>query len=959
MVQTDLTNTKVPGIPYVELLWDYTYKYYLKPPSIIIDTESLLMESQEISTNTSTSQITENNTTNLPGILHNKILGGLQLAPIIKIRDTTLLKKQTRKLEDGTVEELDKYEPYNPDPDKDDLSKEIKVKVIEPTNNILPSTRNLKQEDQIKAWRTNELGGEIKVIELDNTSDEVINEGKIPRILVDNRTIDRKFCVGIKLYKTPPNLLQKFKDNKYVLTTISPAIYIYFEVSFSIETDNTPITFSTKSLLLEYQNDGMCRLYDISNEKINNFVNDKINEGSYKKIVEYTLSKLGTPLLNTGIIFKLFAYPEIYDELSYFKVGSFYMYLNKEDSILGKEFDYILFQLVGDSLVVSDLPQKSESGYIQELTNGIKYSLLSKNEIITAAKTRTESNITKAKFNNVQIGSKFASCILQLPYTTYYGFGGISSKSIIPVERFNGQFPKLEFYIGCFDIPYIKTGFTYGNPTKEVYPCYFRVNLTETLDKGSPLFRQVSYGYETISIRPTRPDWFPVKGIHPTSISGDEGITEKSFNLDFYIPSTYAINAESEETAEFSTIQKLVHNLNGLYPVILKIGLMNTNTKELYNDYTLEFHGFASNNTDRIRDKQQGTLSIRVIDRSIVLKDQFVANMPFYDGWGDEGVLIDLLLKSGYINESDISNILRNWSITASPNIRGTTGDYRFAGTDLSLGTKEGPIWDFTLGTKYMNCIERVIEYTGKWFFLDRLGNPCYLHPKVYYLAFVNGDEEKRIFRKKHTFMEEKANWNEEIRGSLSYREDISSSCNLFSRMGATPAWIAGKEGNIEVNPVVSILASRKPATDNELITVIREPANEKESNKKERAYFPYRKMLLYRNVDMNNLDLIAKLVDNEYKRTTYPSATISFSTWGRGDIQPLDLVKVIETKEPKVILNKFYSGNAEGIGYFIVTSIRHTLDVKAKTWNISITGERFYFDEDFYSCVEDFYPQR
>ena len=94
-------------------------------------------------------------------------------------------------------------------------------------------------------------------------------------------------------------------------------------------------------------------------------------------------------------------------------------------------------------------------------------------------------------------------------------------------------------------------------------------------------------------------------------------------------------------------------------------------------------------------------------------------------------------------------------------------------------------------------------------------------------------------------------------------------------------------------------------------------------------------------------------MVDNEYKRTTYPEAVISFSTWGRGDIQPLDLIKVIETREPKVIFSPISNNST---GYFIVTGIRHTLDAKEKVWNISIEGERFYFDADFYSCIKDFY---
>jgi len=937
-----------PGVPFAWLEWDDTYEYYTSyAPAIKITAADLhsiymLSESKADKNILSDKEVEAINTTFLDRVLYNTSFNGFQ--PAFKI----------------------------------DYSESFAIvdnDVVIPRMNILKLKDSSGKDYTVKPLQNKELTEGINVIEQDITRSELIDYKKVIMLDLSRLGTSLGFCFSYILYDSPPELDIKNKiyeslmRSKIVsreelpgkasrLTLEYPRVFLCFEIKVKINGVND--YYIQGPFVLSFSRSGVYNLYDFSEIKFKSLIeNDKTFENLSKK---YGLDKKQE---FKTVFQKLFAGGELYElEVvdKYFQVGSGYC----DKMQLGeKEFNQVIIQ-IADCLLSIQSPKVENN---VDLKKGVIYPVFGK---------KFEDKKTKIELDGFVIVPSFVairgtSAILNIPKLSYE-VGRIKKvkipndtikkdgKYVIPTVSYIGS-----SYVGNCVIKFNPTSGSDNNSMID-----FSVELTPS-DILLPVFRSAFADYDRFTIKPQRPSWWEDGfRLYPTSMSGSERFDVTEFTLGFYFP--------PETTDDYLIkLRKILQNIKGVYPVKLYMGYMLINEEKVvevpggsetssglktpprlevqeggeYEGYLEEdgikdyecIKGFIYSGVSRRRGEVKGELSLSFTDRSLMLREQFVVGLPFYDGWGVNAAVEDLLFRAGFIKEKQYPNS-KIYPIDVEMD------------SQLPLGTQKGPTYDIKMGTSFWDAIKRIIEVPGWWFFVLRDGSYCLTHPRrllelvklsssIPLVPRVYGSMGTEYFYE-IPFFENSDNWQTIILGPLSYNEEYRGSYNQYMIMGLTPAYTR----NYEINPFTIPIIKKNPETLNDMTEKIKNPDSDKN---KGFTYFPYMKNAFKAEPDLNDEKVVSIKLRQESKRLFKPYSTIEFSTFGRSIYKPLDVAIVVESDEPEVISEEDYSGGDRGIGYFLVTEVSHSMDVNRKHWEVVMKGERFYTDPDFFPYPKDF----
>jgi len=900
-----MADNLVPGIPYVHLRWDDSYVYYYQPIPVKFEAADLITKVQaedelkDAGVDVSSEGITGYTITR--NVIYNTLLNSFQLRPDFLVTGTRLSD----------------------------------IEIISPRDN-----RRIIDGEGHDVWIENSIGGEIPVIEmsLPCTNEEYLGTNVPVNSVVMTDTQGMGFSVAFKFYDTPVEVKKRLQseiyrevDERYK----QPVLLVDMRVKRRDYTSGreTYVWFE-----LRYYVDGRVVLLKFG-ETVEDF---------YKKFIErypwlaLILSRQSSVWATSFTSFDL-KYAKNLDKL--FGVASA-TWEGWNQSTLGKVFHTIYCQVIDDTLTIHPLPQK-------ELIwdKGIKASLVTKEEEV-----KNKSNISWC-FDEIDLGCTFSSIVFYLS-KAYFKSGYVGSFPHV-VDKVFGKELNVTTYQGCvsngpgdlerYIIPrLVSREVLYSNLERYEFNLSLLTNTENTVFESSattPLFRSVIFGGEETAISPYQPSWWPEDFVlMPTSFTGEETITERRFTLAFYFP-------PDTQDEYLLKLRDVLGNMKGVYPVVLEFGRMNSQGNKVD---TVEIKGFVVSGVERRRDNQKGEVSLTFVDRSYMLKNQFVACLPYYDGWGDISAILDLLQRAGYISQSNVSSYMNIFKQTALDD--GVVGEKQ-AGYQLSLGTQRGPIWDFKMGTAFWECLQKIAGYTKQWFYLTREGKLAYVSPlKLLYIfrnalgspmqpgtcaVIVPSTSQPWFTVNVLRYREKPEQWYEEIR-NLTYSEEFDSSYNLYALFGATPAWLPG----YQVNPFAAVLGDREPKTDTELLGKIGDP---NEYNGTNQVYFPFKKIAMITEPELNNLRVIRQRLEVEKNRLFAPATSVSFSTWGWSFCQPLSLIYIEESDEPKVISSISSSGGGRGKGWFLVSKVTHSMDVTRKDWAITVNAERWYDDEDYF----------
>ena len=931
-----------PGVPFAWLEWDDTYEYYVSyAPALKITATDLHGSLREVTRGEIGSKkwyyiegsilFAEN--TWFDRVFYNPSLGGFQ--PAFDINYSNIIDRNST--------------------------------VFPPVNNLeLVDSEGNKYK--VEVFQTRELTDDFKIVQLDVTREELLGYGKsLPSIgMGEEPRLGIYF--SYKLYYPPPELdLKKkieesLKEKKITKDATSillkyPAVLLFFEVNFEEQKQYWSDGYTIGPFVISFNPGGAFTLYDFSLNKIENEMErDKNLENLLKKHLVFW-GKGFSPFVICDEFFtggsELF---ELGIADRYFQVGSGTC---EKEGFGGKDFNSVIIQAIDGYILI----QSPKTKNIIDLKGGVKYPILRDD-----VRKRLKSFRIYPDF----VAIRGACALLEAGDLTY--LDGEIRRYDIPNDTIKKSgvnvLPKIIYeksdYIGDCEMMFdTYPGLSSNSPIKFIV----KLKHNNTL---IPIFRSVFADYDRLAIKPKRPSWWEDGfRLYPTSISGSERFDGTEFTLGFYFP--------PETTDPYLTkLRKILQNMRGVYPVKLYMGYMLIGEEKVvetpgglevqkggeFKGYLEEdgikdyecIKGFVYSGVSRKRGNIKGELSLSFTDRSLMLKEQFVVGLPFYDGWGVNAAVDDLLFRAGFIKEKQYPNS-KIYPIDVA------------LGSQLSLGTQKGPTYDIKMGTSFWDAIKRIIEVFGWWFFVLRDGGYCLTHPRRLFeltahllrvkpveilltppdllvpevYGYVGSENFYMI-----PFHEKSSNWKSVILGPLNYNEDYKGSYNQYMIMGFTPAYTR----NYEVNPFAIPIIKKNPETLDDMKEKIEDPDSDKN---KGFTYFPYMKNAFKAEADLNYERVVSVKLRQESKRLFKPHSTVEFTTFGRSIYKPLDIAIVIESDEPKVLPEEEYSGGNRGIGWFLITEVSHNMDMTRKHWEVTIKGERFYTDPDFFPYPKDF----
>jgi len=907
-----------PGTPKITLNWDSDYRWYHRYENIKVNAADLVSNTAVKNKDENAGIINPNETSNmsefhLNNAVYNTLVNGIQPTPEIDFSDRGLLRLSN---------------------------------VVEPNNNKV-----YVNSKEVPVFVENTSINSNIFLDQDVTLVDVLwNSTKVKPN--NNNNTSTAFYFMCSHFMPPPNFKKMVEekgelfDIGHFLDMYDKGYYTSVYVLFTVQGKNTH-HFVLQFIFSETMSSltGSIKLYNISDYKLNKAI----------KMNKFWLAEWNALSDGNGIICK--PTDSIIDKFEYLfltknsskkgvitRAVAGYMLKLEEMSFRGEEstinnkiFYSCIIQVIDKTLTLQPPP----IGNIV-WSEGEKYNL--PNEEVTADSELREQKdeLQKCSITIDAIVNRGHPAIFQL-FKVKYPEGFVTEG---PIHTDVGKKP---YYISLpssknVNIPSNHITLDFIDQQKKD-SLEFKVEFKEfNYKEYLPLFRNAVFGYDPDEIKPEKPSWW-VDNIYPTSINGTEKMDGISFNLGFYIPPDTTDN-DLIKTREF--LQKL----KGVYPVTLKIEVVDGESDI---DKEIVFKGFITSGISRRRDAQKGELYITFSDRSYMLKHQIVMGLPFYDGWGHVSALKDLLARAGYLRDTPTS---------------------KQDGFQLSIPMDRKPEFDFKMGTSFYNCIKRIVEYVGEWFIVERNGTFSLKTPKDVYISLtdfmdklgktISGEETQFSFKPQIIsgmnvcmFFEEilsrNMGWFNIILSPLEYSEGFDSSYNLYAVFGLLPAYTR-KKGKLEISSYSAYLAKKIPATWSTLIERIKNMDKNVE-NGLEYVYFPFAKNALFSEPDLNTIEAVETKAKKEAKRLFMPQTSVSFTTFGNYYCKPFSIAVIVETSEPKIIVDRGEKSYGLGIGVFLIEEVNHTIDVNNKTWFVTLKGLRIYEDEDFYPSPSDFTP--
>jgi hypothetical protein len=250
-------------------------------------------------------------------------------------------------------------------------------------------------------------------------------------------------------------------------------------------------------------------------------------------------------------------------------------------------------------------------------------------------------------------------------------------------------------------------------------------------------------------------------------------------------------------------------------------------------------------------------ITFKLMDYMAALEGGKFQTCPYFDGMAASLAVRDIVLSTGFPD----NRILKDSVPISQANLKGDIG----LPPPRALG--EGN-FRWKDGTSYKEAILKMAKLGFKTIYFDRFGN-------FHYDDLPGGVFSDRAFPLLAEF------WSSQIEGNINAAEDKKRLCwnmTSFSRL------VNDVYNAIRVSTVDKILQAPLHAADGYSAGV---------SDPDAEGYLGYRKILIYADPILGNVESLYAYVDNYRRRVYIPPLTANFEIYGYTGLQPLSMIKV------------------------------------------------------------------
>jgi len=738
-------------------------------------------------------------------------------------------------------------------------------------------------DDEINPWSIIKNTAECSYLHLRDTSKNSIGEGKIQVFQVQPSTDQSWKCneginFGLKLYSTPSDIMKELQKENETKKFAIPSVYFLFTVKKTIKEDKS----STYNYLFEYNKKQSLSLLELPVEYRTKGQAERVwRELAY----EAAFTDEGQPKGRDR--FRVLASAHI---------------SNRGETLAGKDIVNLSFMFLDNGIAVdSGMPDKLRwspeffysEGLVEEYQdrNPMKWT----NDPATGgiAGNRVESFETvKWEIEKIQVGVKFASATFFVYPIRYPKMGGFK----IFVE--NDERVEASLVTGYSVLvkgKYTKAVKTFTDDPNEIRFSYTSVprNETEKLPGGV----NVNVRMQSIDGTST-PLFYYYEDLSPTTMKSVYHVAK------WFTPISFTLNWDGsgyKGTIDFSSRMpanepRIQDYLKGIRPVTIFFGRapessnvnLDAMAEEQRGKYsfppnspfgTIAFKGYFYPTHSLSRTGQQSIITLTFCDRIISVKEARAWMLPIYDGWEDEAALRNLLDFAEYGGMNLITKV-------GSKNLL-SRGKFR-----LPLGTMKGPKFMYPEGSYVWECMQDIATKAVRWLIPWRDG-------KVYYTDFKAYDEVFSLqsggggYETIHKFEEV----TKDSSSQLAFRDelfrltssaDFSVAYNEVDVMGFTPLAYPERLPNSRVRWKLLDPKEWKPFTASYPYVLVK-ASGEQEGG------IPWRKRWVWRAPEINTQEAADAFAIRIFARNALPYYGGSFSTWGRTDLVPLQLIEIVE----------------------------------------------------------------
>ena len=371
------------------------------------------------------------------------------------------------------------------------------------------------------------------------------------------------------------------------------------------------------------------------------------------------------------------------------------------------------------------------------------------------------------------------------------------------------------------------------------------------------------------------------------------------------------------------------NNFTGVKPIQIKMGYESAGSADSgfglvqTEQQHVVFTGYVCKYDYDRPSPSQSTCTLSCEDATKKAKEQFVVNLPFFDGWCVLGAFYYLAKEAGFSDDeilleqdpvSGRSTRIRDL-LTGDPDtftggcFDGHANDTPTGGAGLSgpslhrtlplamVGANE-PNYNFSFGTSYWDCMNKIREFCQYYLYANNHGN------------LIFGPKTSVIKETDFEFVEvDKASNFNEIQRRLDVSYDTSQCRNAVFLQGLTFNKDLDTGAGITGNWTPHVHIRRKPNFPNDIGDI---------------SFSPWLRYLFWRDCKFEYPALAALNASELLRRATRERAVADFGGWGNPALFPYHIISIKE------------DSNETGINAFSKVIIAaHTLRVSASNFQI------------------------
>lgn len=972
-----VTTPAVEGIPTAKFWIDETFRYYYNEDPLRISAAELYVTPNKDSDLTGLEDVPK--FIESPNLIFNNSCGRIHLSPQ-KVQKNIYLNTYSSDVFGCSVLDTGIFTDIN-------LSPAVYIT----SNKVKAVINNTTYEQTV--WQQQSHAGAYNFIQMINTGN-AIKEGSLPQVIIQNKVLgDTSSMTSVQKKKATDTVNDLsggvFKNtlldvNASITSTIlgdTPSKsassnypdFIYLPKSFVVSSHLFSSPPDIEQSLANKPHGAACtyiliNLFLVKDRKAHFVVETDIrgnmnfflkeNEHASKIPEGFSLESGRTEqieAISTNNIFKL----------GYKKIGSVRMH-NQSSPTSGKGFTDVVFFFSPFGLgIYQGVPQ--ETSWEADWT----YTFPTPENTKDKTSKKLE-NLFSARVQSVILGVKFASASFSMSDIVYPKGGSLLYGPVdSDVYQYTHSSTQDNRANVSLSTPVTNSSITVGSTTPidvSVIPIGTKYNiklLINTVDSDSyftSFFGRTEWNKVVVSISPKIPD--VLKGtinnpLCPISLSGSENVSGRSYDLKFFVPPK-AINGEGVDMAppSWTLLREQLQAIQGAYPCVLEfgytkrqqpdeavgdLGYMDTRSYEWINpDGNKKIYGFIWSSPKWSRTSKETTLSFTMVDRSEMLKQQWKACLPVYDGWRARDAIIDLCMRGGFqISDIDVT-------LTA-----GYVSDWS---DQLSFGSLQGPNYLFPQTNSLWQSIETIAKERGFWVFAKDDGKIHVIDRDVLF-GQVGGADKKLVSDAKDLLTKSStdstsADYVERELGretdpkkiiwGITTETSFDAVYNQVILIGASPAsYYIGMELK---NPALQVLHDSIPKTAFELQSFISLGTYAVDPKDTAVNIIPFPKIYLETNPRWNSKARLSEFVRKYFYRFSTRYEGLSFSCRGYTDRSILDIIIIMVASEPRVLPN-ILGNNMLSVDSYLIESINYDMSGSDKTFNRSFSCSKIDLD--------------